>query len=175
MVPALEVDGVATPIMHMRHIASLLGLPAPDDADQVQLAQDLLALYGSWVALLRPLSWETLNDPTPSRGRSIRALVVDALHWPGLLPGAWTTHDFPRGDASDDERVLVLLDSPAATVAHAEGVRDDWRAFVLEHEDALASDDPTISTPRGPLLFSNLLATLRRRVPPPSGGRVPRG
>ena len=86
IVPSLLVDGVASPILHVSQLASMLGLEAPSQLEVSRLAWDATAVLDAWPKLIGRLDFETLIVPTPSRGRSLRNLTVNVFHPVELLP-----------------------------------------------------------------------------------------
>ncbi len=74
IVPSLSVGGVASPILHVSQLASMLRLEAPPSLEATRLAWDAVAVLDAWVSLIAPLDFEALTAPTPSRGRSLRNL-----------------------------------------------------------------------------------------------------
>lgn len=159
-VPSLLVDGVASPILHVSQLASMLGLPAPPQLKVSRLAWDLSAVLEAWVELIRPLDRETLTAPTASRGRSFTNLTVNTFHPIELLPGAFDEGHFDWDPSLDDRREASLRE-PAALVAYAGERRLAWQGWLLEREADLVARDPAVESPRGPITFANLLASQR--------------
>ena len=159
-IPSLLVGGVASPILHVSQVASMLGLPAPRQLEVTRLAWDLCSVLGEWLDLIRPLDWETLTSPTPSRDRSLRSLTVNTFHPIELLPGAFDAARFDWDPTLDDERE-ALLHEPAAVVAYAGERHFAWQDWLLEREADLMAGDPTVESPRGPVSYANLLASQR--------------
>jgi hypothetical protein len=156
IVPSFVVDGVASPILHVSQLASMLGLEAPQSLEAAQLAGDSVAVLGAWAELIAPLDFEALIAPTPSRGRSLRNLTVNVFHPFELLPAAFETGRFDWDPELDGERETRLRDA-ASVVAYAEARRGAWRDWVLEHETELAERDPQVASPRGQVSYSTLL------------------
>src|SRR5205823_4994014 len=71
-VPALAGPGFAQSLWHPSQAAALLGLPAPEGGDPLRAAWDLSAVLVAWIECVEALSWDALEAPTPSRGRSLR-------------------------------------------------------------------------------------------------------
>ncbi|HEX3454075.1 MAG TPA: hypothetical protein VHS03_05580 [Gaiellaceae bacterium] len=156
IVPSLLVDGVASPILHVAQLASMLGLEAPPSLEAARLAWDSVAVLDAWVKLITPLDFAALTAPTPSRGRSLRNLTVNVFHPFELLPGAFESGRFDWDPELDDEREAALVDA-AAVVGYARVRHDAWRDWVFEHETELAERDPQVSSPRGEVAYSTLL------------------
>jgi hypothetical protein len=158
LLPALELDGVATSVMHPSQLASLLGLPVPPAQESTRLAWDLAAVLAGWLEYLPELSWAELTAPTPSRGRTLRNLTVNTFHPIELLPAAFSSGEFPWSTARDEEREAELR-SAVEVVAYAEERRASWDRFALEAD--LAARDPVVRTLRGDVPYSTLLSAQR--------------
>lgn len=140
VIPSLEVDGAVSGIMHPSQVASLLGLAGAGGGafEGPRLAWDLSAILDAWAAHLRLLDWETICEPTPSRGRSLRNLTCNTFHPVTLLPGALERGEFPWSTDEDAEREAALHDV-AGIVAYAGGIADAWRDWLLGAEELLAA------------------------------------
>ena len=160
IVPSLLADGVASPILHVSQLASMLGLEAPAQLEVTRLAWDAAAVLGAWIELIRPLDLETLTAPTPSRGRSLRNLTVNVFHPFELLPGAFATGRFDWDPNLDEQREAALGDA-TAVVRYAAERHLAWQDWLMEHDDDLVGRDPVVSSPRGSLSYANLLASQR--------------
>jgi len=160
VVPSLLLGGVASPILHVSQLAAVLGLDAPAQLEVSRLAWDATAVLDAWVGLIRPLDFETLTLPTPSRGRSLRNLTVNVFHPFELLPRAFDDGWFDWDPTRDDEREAALPDA-AAVVAFAVDRRLAWQDWLLEREDDLLARDPEVGSPRGSLTYRNLLDSQR--------------
>ena len=158
--PSLLVGGVASPILHVSQLASMLGLAAPPQLEVSRLAWDAAAVLDAWLKLIRPLDLETLVAPTPSRGRSLRNLTVNVFHPFELLPAAFANGRFDWDPDGDDEREAALA-TAAAVVAYADDRHFAWQDWLLEHEGDLSGRDPQVDSPRGSLTYANLLASQR--------------
>ena len=158
VLPSLAVDGVVTPILHVSQIAGALGLPSPQGDDATRLAWELLSTLDRWLALIRPLSLEQLTAPTESRGRSIRNLTVNVCHPIELLPDAWETGFFPWDPEGDDEREASLASSDDV-IRYAEVTAGHWTGFLLASGEDLSARDPLVTSPRGAVAYSELLAS----------------
>jgi hypothetical protein len=154
------VDGVASPILHVSQLASLLGLEAPLQLEVWRLASDATAVLGSWLELIRQLDFETLIAPTPSRGRSLRNLTVNVFQPFELLPIAFEEGRFDWDPSLDEVREAPLHDA-AAVVDYAADRYLSWQAWLFDHEAALLADDPDVDTPRGKVRYRNLLDSQR--------------
>jgi hypothetical protein len=160
IVPSLVVDGTAMPILHVSQIASALGLPPPTGDGTAAVAWDLVSILEAWRTHLAAVDWETVLAPTPSRGRSLRNLTVNTFHPVELLPGAWARGEFDWNPDDDAEREQALADAPAVC-SYAERIAGIWNDFVLETGDGLSERDPVVTSPRGEVPFSDLLASQR--------------
>jgi uncharacterized damage-inducible protein DinB len=163
VVPCLVVEGVASPVLHVSQLASMLGLEAPPQLEAPRLAWDSAAVLEAWIALIAPLDLEALAAPTPSRGRSLRNLTVNVFHPFELLPDAFAGGRFDWDPELDDEREVALRDA-AAVSSYARERERAWRDWLLEHETELAERDPQVSSPRGQVAFSTLLDFQRRHA-----------
>ena len=139
VIPSLEVDGVASGIMHPSQIASLLGLAGAGGGtfEGPRLAWDLSAILDAWVEHLRLLDWETICAPTPSRGRSLRNLTCNTFHPITLLPAALEAGAFPWNTDDDAEREAALHDA-GELVDYAATIAIDWQGWLLGAEEVLA-------------------------------------
>jgi hypothetical protein len=160
MVPSVVVGGVASPILHVSQLASMLGLEAPRQLEPARLAWDAAAVLDGWSTLIGPLDFETLLLPTPSRERSLRNLTVNVFHPFELLPVAFDDGRFDWDPALDDVREASLRDA-AAVVEYAAARSVAWRDWLVEGEAALLVRDPEIDSPRGRITYRNLLASQR--------------
>lgn len=163
--PSLVVNGLAFPIMHPLQIASILGLPRPEsEVDSVRLAWDTVSIMDDWVEILPEAPWELLVTPTPSRGRSIRNLTVNAFRPFELLPDAWRTRSFEwyTGEA-DTHRELPLTDL-GKLEGFARMALRGWEDFLMESEEELGKEDPEIQSSRGEVPYSLVLRAQRWHV-----------
>jgi hypothetical protein len=136
----------------------VLGLPPPDGGEWTAAGWDLAAILDAWCDELRRAGFELAVEPTPSRGRTLRNLTVNTFHPVELLSTAWSTRGFDWDPDLDEQRERGLTDG-RLLVAYAERVTARWHDFLLEAGDA--PGDPAISTPRGELAFSELVASQR--------------
>jgi hypothetical protein len=148
------------PILHVSQLASALGLPAPAGSASTGTAWDLARILDAWCGHLREIGWELVVEATPSRGRSLRNLTVNTFHPIELLRGAWEQGRFDWDPDGDGERERALVDAHAVRT-YAERIAARWTDFLLETGDELDGRDPTVSSPRGDLRFSELLASQR--------------
>ena len=160
LVPSLLVGGVASPILHGSQLASMLGLEAPSQPEPTRAAWDSAAVLQGWIDVIRPLDFERLSAPTPSRERSLRNLTVNVFHPFELLPAAFDTGRFDWNPDLDDARETALSDA-AAVVAYAAERHAAWQRWLLEREPDLASRGPDVESPRGRLSYASLLASQR--------------
>ncbi len=160
IVPSLLVDGVASPILHVSQLAPMLGLDAPAQLEVSRLAWDAIAVLDAWVKVIRPLDFDLLIEPTPSRGRSLRNLTVNVFHPIELLPAAFDDGRFDWDPDRDDEREAALQTADGV-VAYATDRRLAWQDWLLAREDDLLVRDPEVGSPRGKVTYANLLASQR--------------
>jgi hypothetical protein len=158
LVPSLLVGGIASPILHVSQLASMLDLEVPSQPAATRLAWDSAAVLQGWIDLIRPLDFETLTAPTPSRDRSPRNLTVNVFHPFELLPTAFDGGMFDWDPDLDDARERDLMDA-SAVVAYASGRRAAWESWLVEREVDLVTRDPQVESPRGRLTFANLLSS----------------
>ena len=158
--PSLLLGGVASPILHVSQLASLLGFQIPSRLEASRLAWDAAAVLESWLELIGRLDLETLLLPTPSRGRSLRNLTVNVFHPFELLPIAFEEGRFDWNPDLDGARE-ALLEDVDAIAAYASARHVAWQDWLLEHEAELLARDPAVDSPRGSLTYGNLLASQR--------------
>ena len=160
IVPCLLVGRVASPILHVSQLATMLALEAPAHLEITRLAWDGAAVLDAWLKLIRPLDQETLTAPTPSRGRSLRNLTVNVFHPFELLPTAFETGRFDWDPTLDEDREAAVQDA-AAVVAYASDRHLAWQDWLRENESGLLARDPDITSPRGHVTYANLLDSQR--------------
>ena len=160
IVPCLLVGRVASPILHVAQLATMLGLEAPAHLAVTRLAWDGAAVLDAWLKLIRPLDQETLTAPTPSRGRSLRNLTVNVFHPFELLPTAFETGRFDWDPTLDQDREAAVQNA-AAVVAYASDRHLAWQDWLRENESGLLARDPDITSPRGRVTYANLLDSQR--------------
>jgi hypothetical protein len=158
VLPSVVVDGVVTPLFHVSQLAAVLGLPPPEGAEWSAAGWDIATILRAWCDQLREIGFELALEPTPSRGRTLRNLTVNAFHPIELLVEAWGTGRFDWDPDLDAERERALTDARALT-AYAERVAASWHDFLLAAADA--PGDALFTTPRGELEFSALVASQR--------------
>lgn len=158
--PSLFVGGIATPILHVSQLAPLLGLDAPAQLAASRLAWDAAAVLDAWVVLIRPLDFEALTEPTPSRGRSLRNLTVNVFHPFELLSLAFDDGRFDWDPDRDESREVELQDA-ADVVRYAADRHFAWQDWLREREPVLLDRDPEVDSPRGRITFGNLLDAQR--------------
>jgi hypothetical protein len=136
----------------------VLGLPPPESAEWSAAGWDIATILRAWCDQLREIGFELALEPTPSRGRTLRNLTVNAFHPIELLVEAWGTGRFDWDPDLDAERDRALTDARALTT-YAERVAASWHDFLLAAVDA--PGDALFATPRGELEFSALVASQR--------------
>jgi hypothetical protein len=160
VLPSVAIDGAVSPLLHVSQLSSLLGLPGDPTGDALGLAWDTVSLLETWTRALAGLPWEVVTRPTPSRGRSLRNLTVNVFHPFELLPGAWLRGEFPWDPELDEKRETAFRDR-AGLVAWADETLDGWRLFLTAHADELGERDRIVSSPRGDIAWSALVASQR--------------
>lgn len=158
--PSVQVEGVISPLLHVSQLRSLLGLSMPDYEDTVRYAYDTVPVLEAWIAHIETLDWELLNAPTPSRDRTLRELTVNVFHPFDLLPTAWSEGDFDWRPEDDPVREAALT-TPEALADYARQILLRWNSFLLTENDRLETTNPNVTSPRGELTFSSLLASQR--------------
>jgi hypothetical protein len=144
--------------MHVSQIAELLGLAAPAAGSPARDGAEALAILDAWLVRLRRADWETLLEPTPSRGRTLRNLTVNVFHPFELLPTAWASGELDWRPEDDGERELRLADRESLCT-WAESAADGWRSFLAGEN--LAACDPLVTSPRGETRFSAVVSFQR--------------
>lgn len=156
------MDGRTFPVLHPQQIASVLDLPRPGGSlDNVRLAWDTVSILENWVELLVFPTWEQLDKPTPSRGRTLRNLTVNTFRPYELLPGAWKTGRFDWYTGEEDAKRERLLTTREELEEFAAQVLRDWEMFLMEVGDELSHKDPVVHSNRGDAPFSVLLRSQR--------------
>lgn len=148
------------PLLHVSQLASLLDLPGTVAIDASRLSWDLAAILESWQDHLRLLDLEDMTRPTPSRGRSLRNLTVNTFNPIGLLPGAWVSREFDW-DPDLDDALEAQLETRDALISFGDERLYSWREFLLEKGAEIDTDDPTITSPRGKVTYTELVASQR--------------
>jgi hypothetical protein len=163
-VPSLVVDGNIYPLLHTTQIASVLGLPMPDDLDlrTTRMAWDSVSILESWLGLLQHMDFETMLEPTKSRGRTPRNLTVNVFHPFELLPGAFAEGTFEWHTKESDERREAELQTAEDVINWAQGCMFTFQGFLLDEEARLDVEDPHVVTSnRGEAPFSVLVHSQR--------------
>lgn len=161
IVPSIDIDGRAMPILHISQIASLLDLPMDEIPAMPRLSFDTVNILSSWCDLIDTMDFELLMKPTRSRQRSIRNLTVNTFHPFELLPDAWREGRFDWNPDEDAEREAVLLDA-ASIRDYARRRLMDWQMFLLDVEQELeTAEDREVWSPRGSVPFSTVLTSQR--------------
>jgi len=163
LVPTLMIDGRAIAIQSVAQIAAALGLTDVDRLGSAVLAKDATSLLEDWARAIRDLDWDLLLEPTPSRGRSLRNLTVNVFHPFELLPSAWASGEFAWDPDRDGDRESRLPDS-ASVSAYVGRTLSEWHEFLRDVSEELQVHDPTIASPRGEVLYSQLLDAQRWHV-----------
>jgi hypothetical protein len=156
--PALILDGRPHPVLHVSQIAEALGLPPEAGGSPAEEGAAAWAVLDAWSALVAGAAWETLLQPTPARGRSLRNLTVNVFHPFELMPSAWKAGEFPWRPEEDAAREARLHDR-GALLGFVRAAASGWQAF-LASED-FAGPDPLVSSSRGPVRFSALVSFQR--------------
>jgi hypothetical protein len=160
VVPSVLLDGVATPILHVSQLASLLGLDAPAPLEVSRLAWEATAVLAGWLDAIGQLDFHVLTEPTPSRGRSLRNLTVNVFHPFELLPAAFDDGWFDWDPTADEAREAALRDA-ASVVGYGTDRHLAWRDWLRGREAEKGIHDPVVDSPRGPVTYGDLLASQR--------------
>jgi hypothetical protein len=167
-IPAALIEGVAISILYPGQLAPILNLPEPGGLDVTRLAWDLVAIGDAWIKAVRGLDLGMLSrvmplsTPDPARHLTVRDLVVNVFHPIALLPGAWDTGHLPWFPEERDEEISATLHDAAAVLGYARSGSVAWTSFVLDRQDGeLADRDPRVSSPRGTVSFTQLVASQR--------------
>lgn len=165
VVPSLAVDERVYPILHVSQIASVLELPKSDfENENLRLAWDTVSILENWLEEVLPsASWDQILKPTPSRGRTVRNLTVNAFHPFELLPIAWRECRFDWYPEEDAQRERSITDF-AALNDYARKIFNKWQMFLMEAEDELEERDPLVTSTRGDAPFSIVLRSQRWHV-----------
>lgn len=126
----------------------------------VATAWDIDALLLAWIENTQALGWDVLNEPTPSRGRTLRDLSVNVFRPIELLPQAWRCGRFVWIASEDDQRVAEL-DALAGVLAYLASVEAGWKHFLIDEEPALGAGDRTVGTEKGDLKYRSLIDAQR--------------
>jgi glutaredoxin len=161
LVPAVVIDGEVFPVQHPVQIASLLGLDIDVARSSTAIAWSLLEVVQRWEAAMTDVAIDVLCQPTPSRGRSVKHLVVNVSRPIMLLPGAWHSHKFHWYTAEADLQQIAYLTSAEEIAEFVTRARIVFGNFLLDHGDALSESDPFITGLRANMRYSELLATQR--------------
>ncbi|MGI8909705.1 MAG: hypothetical protein ACR2JR_04005 [Rubrobacteraceae bacterium] len=165
LIPSLVVAGRASPVMHPMQIATILGLPSPEsEVDSARLAWDAASIMDGWIGLLQAAPWGALISPTPSRGRSIRNLTVNAFRPFEMLPDAWRAREFAWYTGEADTSRELPLTSPENLEDFARKVLRDWEDFLMEYGEDLKREDPEVRSSRGEVPYSVVLRAQRWHV-----------
>jgi hypothetical protein len=121
---------------------------------------DLNAVLTAWIECLEPLPWAVLQEPTPSRGRSLRELSVNVFRPIELLVEAWRDGRFFWIANEDDVRVERLND-PGLLLDYIRGVQQAWTVFMGEEADNLGGAERPVLTAKGDLTYRSLLDAQR--------------
>jgi hypothetical protein len=133
--------------------------------EPIQIGWDINAILNGWLECIRLAPWESLFEPTQSRGRSTAALAFNVFVRIERLPAAWTNarYELPPGD-DWDVVAAERYGTDIATLHEAlESTQVAWFSFMGEEEDALGrSPDREIQMWRGqPLPYVRLLEVER--------------
>lgn len=164
-VPAVVVDGQAHPILHASQIASLLGLPMPEQSlNTIRVSYDIVTIMESWIGMLEMMDFELMKSATKSRGRPVSLMTVNAFHPISLLPGAWEQGTFEWHTRESDLRREAPLADADKVRSFARDCLTTFQVFLLNHEDELEKRDPMVTTQRGQVNFSVLVQSQRAHI-----------
>jgi len=146
-------------------IATILGLPSPEsEVDSARLAWDAASIMDGWIELQTVAPWESLIAPTPSRGRSIRNLTVNAFRPFEMLPQAWHAREFAWYTGEADASRERPLTGPEKLEDFARKILRDWEDFLMEYGETLKQEDPEVRSSRGEVPYSIVLRAQRWHV-----------
>jgi hypothetical protein len=159
------VDGVFHAVPHPTHVAKLLGIPTDPRHGPERVAADLVRVLDAWLEVIRSAPWQLLLEPTPSRGRTSRELVVNVFKFVDLLPEAWETGEWNGALEvgmdrwlAEEERVEMTLTDRGKVEAYAEPIRDAVATFFDGVESELgASESRFILNAGGGLAYPDVL------------------
>ncbi len=159
------VDERVYPILHISQIASVLDIPSSElENENLRLAWDTVSILENWLEEVLPsASWDQIVKPTPSRGRTVRNLTVNAFHPFELLPVAWHEGRFDWYPEEDAQREEPITDF-AGLNDYARKIFNKWQMFVMETEDEFEAHDPFVTSSRGDAPFSIVLRSQRWHV-----------
>jgi hypothetical protein len=173
--PTLVIDGTAHVLQHPSQAGLLLGLETPPALrDAVAVVWDIDAVADALRELVTTTPWDALLTPMPVLNRTPLGLAVDVcvgleallepfetgwFHWPGN----------PVTGETGDEAVVAYEASIVATIqsrddllAFVRPVREAWRRFAFDNEEAFRVDPArVVRTPRGELTWVELLEAQR--------------
>jgi len=147
--------------LQVSQIASALGLPMPEVGDTHRLAWDTVPILESAIEMVQVADFDDLLTPSPSRGRSVRNLMVNTFHPFELLPETWESGSFdwnPELTDADYERPLTDM---SKLVGYAEQAFYGWQSFLLDKEAELHGEGPEVDTPRGRVTYNVALSGQR--------------
>lgn len=160
-IPALSGPGYAISVWHPTQAAQILGLPEVAGGDPVRCAWDLHAILDSWINCVAALPWDLLNQPTPSRGRSLHDLMVNVFRPVEFLDTAWSEGTFGYDNGAADQELVNATPDAESLIRFAEGIQQRWSAFLAESADELGEDRQVTSPIKGDLPYSVLLDAQR--------------
>ena len=159
IVPCLLVGRVASPILHVAQLATMLGLEAPAHLAVTRLAWDGAAVLDAWLKLIRPLDQKS-SPRRRHRAAAPCATCLNVFHPFELLPTAFETGRFDWDPTLDEDREAAVQNA-AAVVAYASDRHLAWQDWLRENESDLLARDPDITSPRGHVTYANLLDSQR--------------
>jgi hypothetical protein len=162
MIPSVLFDGNTLPLHHPSQIPAMIGSPQVEETSSARrVAWDCTTILEDFIEMIRSATWEQLNLPTPFRDRSTRNLTVNVFRPFAMLPESWTSHRFDWWGGEADLQQEALLRDKDALVGFATEIFFAWQSFLLDHEEAIAAEDPIIGSNRGDVPYSTLLVTHR--------------
>lgn len=164
-VPCLVVDGQKYQLLHASQIASVLGIPMPDNSlSTTRVGYDIVTIMESWIAMLEMMDFDLMKSPTKSRGRPVTLMMVNSFHPISLLPGAWEDRTFAWHTKESDERRESVLTDADKVRSFARECLLAFQVFLMNTEDELEKRNPMVESIRGEIAFSVLVQSQRSHI-----------
>lgn len=165
VVPCVVVDGQVHPILHASQIASLLGIPMPEQSlNTLRASYDIVTIMESWIGMLEMMDFQLMKAETKSRGRPVTLMTVNSFHPISLLPGAWDQGRFAWHTRESDLRREAPLTDAGKVHEFARGCLTKFQVFLLNNEEELDARDPMVTTSKGEINFSVLVQSQRSHI-----------
>lgn len=165
VVPCVVVDGQAHSILHASQIASLLGIPMPEQSlNTIRVSYDIVTIMESWIGMLEMMDFQLMKSATKSRGRPVTLMTVNSFHPISLLPGAWEEGGFAWHTRESDQRREAPLTDADKVLDFARQCLTALQVFLLNYEEELDTRDPSVTTSKGEIDFSVLIQAQRSHI-----------